>query len=259
MDRNGLLKLMANTIMSLHFYSNAISSLTSLKGVTFIKLARLNLNYNNITHLRPEFFITPHLQILNLMGNQLVSLAEVTQYSWGSSLPKHRYLAIDLGGNPWHCNGSLIWMSSNLYMYKMRNQIIYAKPPFKPYITKVDQMRCESPNARHGTTVVPVDVIDSVKISIRSFRDLTGKCYGHLALTHLPLDKMAAILADDMFNCIFLNENDGIPNLVSPKYVPRSPINNKPAVVKVMAWRRTDDKPLPGPMMAQYIDAFMRH
>ena len=30
-------------------------------------------------------------------------------------------------------------------------------------------------------------------------------------LTHLPLDKMAAILADEIFKCIFLNENDRIP------------------------------------------------
>ena len=30
-------------------------------------------------------------------------------------------------------------------------------------------------------------------------------------LTHLPLDKMATILADDIFKCIFLNENDNIP------------------------------------------------
>ena len=27
-------------------------------------------------------------------------------------------------------------------------------------------------------------------------------------LAHLPLDKMAAILEDDNFKCIFLNEND---------------------------------------------------
>ena len=32
-----------------------------------------------------------------------------------------------------------------------------------------------------------------------------------LALTYLPLDKMASILADDIFKCIFLNENDRIP------------------------------------------------
>ena len=37
-------------------------------------------------------------------------------------------------------------------------------------------------------------------------------------LTHLPLDKMAAILADNIFNCIFLNENDRIPIQISLKY-----------------------------------------
>ena len=30
-------------------------------------------------------------------------------------------------------------------------------------------------------------------------------------LTHLPLDKMAAILADDNFKCIFLYDNYRIP------------------------------------------------
>ena len=78
-------------------------------------------------------------------------------------------------------------------------------------------------------------------------------------LTHLPLDKMAAILADDIFKCIFLNENDIIPIQISLKFVPRSPIDNKPALVQVMAWRRIGDKPLPEPMMAQFTDAYMRH
>ena len=32
-----------------------------------------------------------------------------------------------------------------------------------------------------------------------------------LTFTHLPLDKMAAILADHNFKYIFLNENDRIP------------------------------------------------
>ena len=73
------------------------------------------------------------------------------------------------------------------------------------------------------------------------------------------MDKMAAIFADDIFNCIFLNENDRILIKISLKYVPRSPINNKPAWVQVMAWWRTGDKPLPGPMMTQFIDAYMRH
>ena len=49
-----------------------------------------------------------------------------------------------------------------------------------------------------------------------------------MQLTHLPLDKMAANLADNIFNCVFLNENDSILIQILLKYVPRSPIDNKP-------------------------------
>ena len=70
---------------------------------------------------------------------------------------------------------------------------------------------------------------------------------------------MAAILADDIFNYILLNESYKILIQISLKYVPRSPIDNKPALVQVMAWRRTGDKPLPGPMMTQFIDAYVQH
>ena len=70
---------------------------------------------------------------------------------------------------------------------------------------------------------------------------------------------MAAIAADDIFKCIFLNENDRIPIQISLKFVPMSPIDNKPALVQAMAWRRAGDKPLPEPMLAQFLDTYMRH
>ena len=60
---------------------------------------------------------------------------------------------------------------------------------------------------------------------------------------------MAAVLADDNFKCIVLHENDRIPIEISLQIVPRSPINNKPALVQVMAWRRRGDKSLPEPML----------
>ena len=70
---------------------------------------------------------------------------------------------------------------------------------------------------------------------------------------------MAAILADGIFKCIFLKENDRIPIQISLKFVPMSVIDNKPALVQVMAWCRTGDKPLPETMLTQFIDAYMRH
>ena len=74
-----------------------------------------------------------------------------------------------------------------------------------------------------------------------------------------PVDKMAAILAYYNFKCIFLNENDRIPIPISLKFIPRSPIDNKPALVQVMAWSWTGDKPLPEPMLTQFTEVYMRH
>ena len=69
------------------------------------------------------------------------------------------------------------------------------------------------------------------------------------ALTHLSLDKMAAISADDNFRCILFNENDRIPVQISLKFVSRSPIKNIPALVQVMAWHQTGNKPFPESML----------
>ena len=56
---------------------------------------------------------------------------------------------------------------------------------------------------------------------------------------------------DDIFNCIFFNENVWIPIQISLKFVPKGPINNIPALVQIMAWWRPGDKPLSEPMMVR--------
>ena len=64
---------------------------------------------------------------------------------------------------------------------------------------------------------------------------------------------------DNNFKCISLNENDSIPIRFSLKFVLMSPIDNNPASVQVMAWRRTGTKPLPELMPTQFTDAYMWH
>ena len=54
---------------------------------------------------------------------------------------------------------------------------------------------------------------------------------------------------DDIFKCICWNENMWIFITISLKFVPRGQINNIPALVQIMAWRRPGDKPLSEPMM----------
>ena len=55
--------------------------------------------------------------------------------------------------------------------------------------------------------------------------------------------------ADDIFKRIFFNENIWISIKISLKLVPKGPINNIPALVQIMAWCRSGDKPLSEPMM----------
>ena len=54
---------------------------------------------------------------------------------------------------------------------------------------------------------------------------------------------------DDILKRIFLNGNIWIPIEISLKFVPKGPINNIPALVQIMAWRRPSDKSLSEPMM----------
>ena len=58
-----------------------------------------------------------------------------------------------------------------------------------------------------------------------------GGLGGCVLLTHLPLDKMAAILADDIFKCIFMNEKVWILIEISLQFVPKGLIDSNQALV----------------------------
>ena len=49
------------------------------------------------------------------------------------------------------------------------------------------------------------------------------------------------------------NENCSILNTFSLKYVRKGPIDNNQALVQIMAWRRSGDKPLSEPMMVSLL------
>ena len=70
---------------------------------------------------------------------------------------------------------------------------------------------------------------------------------------------MAAILADNIFKCIFVNENVKILIQISYRFVPKGPIDNASALVQVMARCWTGHKPSSGAMMTQFTDAYIRH
>ena len=71
----------------------------------------------------------------------------------------------------------------------------------------------------------------------------------HLCLNTLRLRQNGRHFPDDIFKRIFFNEIAWISIKISLKFVPKGPINNIPALVQIMAWRRSGDKPLSEPMM----------
>ena len=58
---------------------------------------------------------------------------------------------------------------------------------------------------------------------------------------------------DNIFKCIFLNENICISLKISLKCVPEVRINNILALVQIMAWCRPGDKPSSEPMMVNLL------
>ena len=60
---------------------------------------------------------------------------------------------------------------------------------------------------------------------------------------------MAAIFQKTFANAFFFNGNVWISIEISLKFISKGQINNIPALVQIMAWRRPGDKPLSEPMM----------
>ena len=70
---------------------------------------------------------------------------------------------------------------------------------------------------------------------------------------------MAAILEDNIFRCIFVNEQFCVLIKILLKFLTKGPLNNNQALALIMAWRLIGDKPLSEATLARFTDAYMRH
>ena len=80
------------------------------------------------------------------------------------------------------------------------------------------------------------------------FKDWHSSCLCYCCISHWRRDKMAANYQTTFSNAFFWMK---IYN--SLKFVPKGPINNVPALVQIMAWRRSGDKPLSEPMVVSLL------
>ena len=65
--------------------------------------------------------------------------------------------------------------------------------------------------------------------------------------------------ANDIIPVQFFNENSFVFVQISRSFVCKGSIDNKPALVQIMAWHWTDIKPFSEPMMVYFTDAYMCH
>ena len=75
----------------------------------------------------------------------------------------------------------------------------------------------------------------------------------HTSINTLRPRQNSRHFPDDIFKCIFLNENEWISIKISLKFVPKGQINNIPSLFQIMAWRRPGDKPLSEAMMVSLL------
>ena len=69
----------------------------------------------------------------------------------------------------------------------------------------------------------------------------------------LRLRQNSCHFPNDIFKCIFLCEDVQISIAISLKFVPKGSISNIPALVQIMAWHWSGDKPLSEPMMVSLL------
>ena len=124
--------------------------------------------------------------------------------------------------------------------------------PEQPVSKQSSQRRFETTTRswwRHGNVVGVMTPISRLSEGLwHSFRSNENKAT-ICSINTLRLRQNSRRFADDIFKCIFLNENVWISNKISLKFISEGPIINIPALVQIMAWRRPGDKPLSEKMM----------
>ena len=102
--------------------------------------------------------------------------------------------------------------------------------------------------------------IDKVIVAIGQ-QKMTGACLTKTIYRKTLRNKQDGHLLNDIFKCIFKNDNVWSLIMISLKFVPMGPINNITTLAQKMAWLRPGDQPLSEPMMVwlQWVDIKQIH
>ena len=113
--------------------------------------------------------------------------------------------------------------------------------------------QCKTPYSKNSPAIVPSEKMISFLSPARRTSEDNTIHVDILRLNTLQPTQNGRHFADNTFKRIFLNESARISIKISLKFVPEGTINNIPALVQIMAWRRPGDKPLSEPMVVRFL------
>ena len=131
-----------------------------------------------------------------------------------------------------------MWMLSIIYSQTCKEKYMRQMWRHLISVANIFLYRCRNNHQWHRSiNIVAVMYVSSIETWFNSLRPRRNRRH----------------FADDIFKCIALNENVWIALKISLEFVPKVRINNNPALVQIMAWRRPGDKPLSQPMMVSLL------
>ena len=141
----------------------------------------------------------------------------------------------------WLSNAIWHWESWSMWVQIMAWCLVHQCWPI------IKCILCHSPESN-------LRLLSHVQVAITS---CSSRCSSFLWLhwsiaCKLSITTKLSCFPDDIFKCLFLNENVWITIKILLNFVPQGPIYNIPEFVQIMAWRRPGGKPLSEPMLVYW-------
>ena len=162
------IRYVANTIRTLDLTNNCITTLENMESIIFLNLATIYLTRNCILHLNHMSLQLPALTYLFISENHLTHLSDMSTCQWGMAYQGSWFVRISLKHNPWHCNGSMLWLQALLCIHPVEMSACYIRQPQGLIINNVALLECHSPEKVQGEAVVALNESELDKLEICS-------------------------------------------------------------------------------------------
>ena len=175
----------------------------------------VNSNCNSTSWLIGQVLCSQNLKYTHSSGNQRKVISKTQQIWWVSDIDFH-----------WRWVGQMIFIKTSRMILRINTR-----------------------------KILKMIIVSSVGIPLSSVswgNDISKKIK-HLPFNTLRPRQNGRHFPDDIFQCIFMNENAWISIEISLKFVIKGPIYNIPALVQIMAWCQPGDKPLSEPVLVSLL------